>query len=219
MKRMIFIGIFAALILGTVFAQGNSSQGRTQPEKVSLSGTLGISRGIITLESGGIVYFTRGLDRFVGFIDGLKAGASASLEGYATSRDKEAKEKFLRVTKLSIGGKDYDIAPSLAEGGQVQFSYWRRGDEGLRHMSPRQGPQTMGRQGCAGNRGFDRPGVGPGSNRGPGPDRSPGPRGQGSGNGRGGQRPGNDQGGQEPENRPRGQEPGNTRRPVPQNPR
>jgi hypothetical protein len=39
--------------------------------------------GMIAVQSGGKTYYVGGLNRLIGFIDGLKEGASVKLEGYA----------------------------------------------------------------------------------------------------------------------------------------
>jgi hypothetical protein len=64
--------------------------------------------------NGDTTYYTGGLDRFTGFIDGLKEGAPVSLEGAAYQLPNDEKAKFLRVNKLSLNGKDYDLSPAAA---------------------------------------------------------------------------------------------------------
>lgn len=114
--------VFAALIAaGLGFAQtGNPPDAGpkagaqfTPPEKSTISGNLGISRGMLSLESGGILYYVRGLDRFIGFIDGLKEGAALSLEGYAFDSPRLPGAKIFRVTELRLNGKNYDLAPPV----------------------------------------------------------------------------------------------------------
>jgi len=118
MKRIV---LFALLVLG--FATLVSAQRRDnrfwnlpQPsvpqvtsEKVTVSGELTIVQGSLAVKSGNITYLTMGLQRFVGFIDGLKDGARVSLEGNAITRTSDAATKYLMVTKLTIAGKDYDV--------------------------------------------------------------------------------------------------------------
>jgi hypothetical protein len=113
MKRIV-LSICAALIAaGLGFAQtGNPPDARpTPPEKTTISGNLGISGGMLSLESGGVLYYVRGLDRFIGFIDGLKEGAALSLEGYAVDSPRFGEAKIFRVTELRLNGKTYDLAP------------------------------------------------------------------------------------------------------------
>jgi hypothetical protein len=83
-------------------------------EQVTVSGELSVVHGMIALVSGDTVYYAGGLNRFTGFIEGLKEGARVSLEGSAYQLPNDAKAKFLRVSKLTLNGKDYDLSP-LAE--------------------------------------------------------------------------------------------------------
>ena len=84
---------------------------RPAPESAVVSGNLTLVRGMIALNSGGVTYVAGGLNRFIGFIDGLKEGASVTLEGSAFSVPREDSVKFLHVQKMTLNGKDYDIAP------------------------------------------------------------------------------------------------------------
>jgi hypothetical protein len=89
---------------------------RTQPiatEKVTVTGNLTIAQGMLAVKSSDITYLASGLQRFVGFIDSLKDGARVTLEGYAMATPNDAKTKFLRTTKLTINGKDYELAPTV----------------------------------------------------------------------------------------------------------
>jgi hypothetical protein len=97
---------------------------RTQlaAERLTVTGTLGLSRGAIVLETGDQIWYVPGLQRHVGFIDGLKDGAAATLEGWGvkTSRPDEdgGTTGFFRVVKLTLNGKDYDVGSTgpLAQG-------------------------------------------------------------------------------------------------------
>jgi len=99
--------------------QRNQRQGefrnfpRLQAESASVSGSLTVSQGMIAVENEGITYLTFGLNRFVGFIDGLKEGAQVTLEGTATVNPKNDKVKVLRVRKMTLNGKDYDFSNSF----------------------------------------------------------------------------------------------------------
>ena len=111
--------LFAAFMLEAAFlsfAQGQNNWGwRGQPpaapETVSVSGTLMLSNGRIALQNNDIVYYLGGLNRFIGFIDGLKEGAKVNVDGFAWTDPNDAKSKFVRVTKLNLNGKDYEISP------------------------------------------------------------------------------------------------------------
>jgi hypothetical protein len=78
-------------------------------EKVTVTGFLTIDKGSIALRQGDEVYVTPGLHRFVGFIDSMRDGAQAIVEGFAVESRTDPKTKYLRVTRLNVGGKDYDL--------------------------------------------------------------------------------------------------------------
>jgi hypothetical protein len=65
---------------------------------------------MIAVKSNDITYLVRGLNRYIGFIDGLKEGAAVTLEGFARPNPQNDKVKFMSVQKLTLNGKDYDIA-------------------------------------------------------------------------------------------------------------
>jgi len=123
------------------------------PETVSVSGVLGAAKGLIALTAeDGKVYYVPGLSRLAGFVDGLKEGAQASVEGYAAALPGDG--FLLRVTRLTLNGKDYDMS-SLGMGGE-------RGGPGSAPPPP-PGQGNGPRQG----RGPGQPGQGP---RGRGPE-------------------------------------------------
>jgi len=132
MKRIIlfFTLVFCAAAL--VVAQGNNCCGpdrfsrgphpyawgqnsprnqtpRPSPENVSVSGNLTIAQGMIAVVSGDTTWLVRGLNRYVGFIDGLKEGAQVTLEGYAISSPRNDKIKLLQAQKMTLNGKDYEL--------------------------------------------------------------------------------------------------------------
>jgi hypothetical protein len=163
MKRIILCVLFAAALSGILFAQDSDRPGAFRrnrlPEKITLSGSLGLSRGRIVLESGGATYYIAGLGRLIGFVEGLKEGASVSLEGWAFPLPRSETEQIFRAAKLSLNGKDYEL------GGQEWSTFPRRGfgrDNGFEpgcrqprfdqagppeYRNPRQsGPQGRGRR-------------------------------------------------------------------------
>lgn len=121
MKRIFMFAFALVIAAGFSFAQtGNRPDPGPRdgvrlnpPEKSTISGNLGISRGMISLESGGVLYFVWGLNRFIGFIDGLTEGAEVSLEGYAFDSPRLGDAKVFRVTELRLNGKNYDVAPPV----------------------------------------------------------------------------------------------------------
>jgi len=83
---------------------------RPTPESASISGNLTIAQGMIAVVSGETTWLVRGLNRYIGFIDGLKEGATVTLEGYAMPASRDKNIKSLRVQKMTLNGKDYDLA-------------------------------------------------------------------------------------------------------------
>jgi hypothetical protein len=164
MKKIVLCVFFAAVLGGVLLAQDSGGPGSFQlnrmPERITLSGSLGLSRGRIALESGGTTYFIAGIDRLIGFVDGLKEGASVSLEGWAFPLPRSEKEQIFRAAKLSFNGKDYELD------GQERLAFSRRGfgfgrgngfdqGPGFEPPSPRsprqsgpQGKNHRGRRGC-----------------------------------------------------------------------
>jgi hypothetical protein len=180
MKKHIFFlaASFAAI---SVWAQPPGTgwgENFRQREPVSVSGTLVLANGFIALQSGDTLYYTGGLERLVGFVDGLKENASVRLEGYDFNRVNILRSQgttqtetthFLRVTKLEIDGRSYEIS-RVADGG---FSgQGPRNFRDGRGFGPRHGcGPDFGRPGfgSSGRRGADCPGFGRQSPDGPGP--------------------------------------------------
>jgi hypothetical protein len=168
MKKIVLMCLLAALIAGSVFAQFN-----TQPNApanppaatptTTIKGTLGLSNGRIAVVSGNITYYVRGLERFVGFIDGLKEGAQVTLEGYAApARVEGQKERLFHPVKLTLNGKTYEVG-SADFGNMTRGNMWQ--NRNGRGAGPQGGPCCGYGRGWQGGPGKDR-----GGNRG-GPRR------------------------------------------------
>jgi hypothetical protein len=116
MKRFLMSTLLAFGIAGLAAAQNWGGRGfwgigqMPVAESVTVSGSLTIVQGAPAVKSGDITYLLPGLMRYAGFIDSLKDGAQVKLEGAAITSPQDAKTKILRVSKLGIGGKDYDLA-------------------------------------------------------------------------------------------------------------
>ncbi|MDR1858918.1 MAG: hypothetical protein LBQ69_05560 [Treponema sp.] len=132
MKRTLLFLTMVFCTITMIFAQGNDRQGNGQGprrfngqppnysqgrnhvprnvETASVSGNLTIARGMIAVNSSDVTYIARGLQRFVGFIDGLKEGAAVTLEGNVFPVPRNETVKFLQVQKMTLNGKDYDLA-------------------------------------------------------------------------------------------------------------
>jgi hypothetical protein len=103
MKKIVLVCLFTAIIGGSIFAQSNTPT-------TNIKGTLGLSNGRISVVNGNITYYVRGLERFVGFIDGLKEGAQVSLDGYASIPVVEGqKNRLFYPVTLTLNGKAYEV--------------------------------------------------------------------------------------------------------------
>ena len=128
MKRILICIMMAFCSIAMVAAHGNARGGRSYggpprqkpgysrsiprpaAESVSISGNLTIVQGMIAVQSDGTTYFVRGLNRFVGFVDGLREGAEVTLEGSAFFVQRGDSARFLQVDKMTLGGREYDLA-------------------------------------------------------------------------------------------------------------
>ena len=102
MKKIGFLALIAVFTIGTVFAQNQENRKRVSPELITVEGTLQLQNGMIAVLAGETVYYVPRLQRYIGFIEGLKEGNSVSIEGYAY-------RNFLGPTKVTINGKSYDF--------------------------------------------------------------------------------------------------------------
>jgi len=103
MKKIVLLCLFTAIIGGSIFAQSNTPT-------TTIRGALGLTNGKVSVVSGNITYYVRGLERFVGFIDGLKEGAQVSLDGFAAAPTIEGQtDRLFRAVKLTLNGKSYEV--------------------------------------------------------------------------------------------------------------
>ncbi|MDR2073301.1 MAG: hypothetical protein LBP60_07705 [Spirochaetaceae bacterium] len=115
MKKFVLF-LVLALPLSGLFAQNNRNDQRefrdlpqAGAETVTVTGNLVLSEGRIALKSGDELYYVGGLQRLIGFVEGLKEGAQVSLEGYVFKEPGEEKTGFLALTKLTIGDRVYEL--------------------------------------------------------------------------------------------------------------
>ncbi|MDR2143723.1 MAG: hypothetical protein LBP29_05090 [Treponema sp.] len=144
-------------------AAGTEQRENTRRQPLSISGTLVPAGGFIALKSGDTLYYTIGLERLAGFIDGVKENAQVNLEGYEfggikarRTRIETETRRFFRVTKLEIGGRSYET-------GRGDFSGSRNFRAGPGFRPTRDCGPNFGRKpgfDRSGRRGFDRPGSG-----------------------------------------------------------
>jgi hypothetical protein len=104
MKKMSLVLTVGILTIGTISAQTWGSQWGTA-QSVTVEGTLQLQNGQIAVSTGNAVYFVPVLNRYIGFIDGLKEGARVSILGYASGN-------VLQATQATINGKSYDFQAS-----------------------------------------------------------------------------------------------------------
>ncbi|MDR1248824.1 MAG: hypothetical protein LBK63_05920 [Treponema sp.] len=86
---------------------GYGSRRDAAGETVAVSGNLELVDGQIAVVADGVTYIAGGLRWLTGFIEGIKEGAAVSLEGWARTTPFNANTRFLRISKLTVGGKDY----------------------------------------------------------------------------------------------------------------
>ena len=72
-----------------------------------------VANGMPALKSGDDTYLIGGVSRLIGFVDGLKEGAQVTIEGTVMTIPGRNSLKYLRGSKLTLGGKSYDL-PSLS---------------------------------------------------------------------------------------------------------
>jgi hypothetical protein len=162
MKRTMFFSLLAFGLATLVSAQAWNRQGmgsspRVPAEKVTVTGSLTIAQGMIAVKSDNITYLLPGLNRYVGFIDSLKDGASVKAEGSAMGRSPEAQTKVLMISKLTIGGKEYDLAqPSFGGGSWQGNSGPYMGQHGMMRQNGKNSSPNYGQHGRSGNQGRRR---------------------------------------------------------------
>jgi hypothetical protein len=148
MKRTIVFSILALCAITLVSAHGNNrrrpdfpegphpswERGRDNyrnsapaPEEITISGNLTIAQGMIALIDKDTTYLIMGLNRHVGFIDGLKEGSAVTLQGYARPDPRDKNVKIMHVQKMSLNGKEYELAWPYWNGNQNR-QYDRRHD-------------------------------------------------------------------------------------------
>ena len=127
MKRKLLLIFLAFGLTALVSAQGGRpgpmAPRLPAPEAVTVSGNLIVAYGTPAVKSGDVTYIIGGINRLLGFVDGLKEGAQVTLEGMAISSPRENTVKVLRATKLTLGGKTYDLArPNPPSGSSRRFN-------------------------------------------------------------------------------------------------
>ena len=86
---------------------------RQTPESLTINGILSLINGRIALQNGQTTYYVHGLERLLGFVDGLKEGAAVTLEGFAfdvppAPEEQDTTYRSFFVEKLTLNGKEYE---------------------------------------------------------------------------------------------------------------
>jgi hypothetical protein len=139
MKKQIVACLAALAIAGTAVAQAGPAQqapAAAAQQLVKLSGKLEVINGMIGLKADGTSYLLPHLGQLVGFVKELQEGASVKVEGYAYPVPSQAGYSMLALTKLTIGGKDYDFGKADGFGpfGGRGMGYGAGGGRGGRGM-------------------------------------------------------------------------------------
>jgi len=140
MKRIVGILMIGLLTAGALSAQafgpgpvGPGAAVATQNLQITkIEGKLALVNGMIAVQSGGKTYYIRGINQLVGFIDGLKEGASVKLEGYAVQFPAAPEYYHFMVTKLTVGNKDYDLSNRPLARGMMGSGFGMQGKRGGR---------------------------------------------------------------------------------------
>jgi len=81
--------------------QPGNSRAR-EAKSVSVEGVLKLEKGFVAVETADTVYYVPMLNRYIGFITGLREGEKVSVEGYGF-------RNMIRPVKVTIAGKSYDF--------------------------------------------------------------------------------------------------------------
>ena len=138
MKKTVLVFAIAVIAVGMATAQpfvgrgngfaGQAQQTVTAPAATTVTGTLDLVNGRIAIKNGSKTYYVMSLNRLVGFVDGLKEGATVTVEGYAHDVY-GAKDTFgLSVNKLTIGTRVIDLGTTTPGAGNNSM----RGGAGMR---------------------------------------------------------------------------------------
>jgi len=81
----------------------------------TISGTIQMVNGRISVVSGNTTYYARGLERFIGSIDGFRVGAQVSMQGQVIDSPAAGQnEVFFNPVILTLNGQNYEIGSPAA---------------------------------------------------------------------------------------------------------
>jgi hypothetical protein len=111
MKKALLLVLAGIFLAGFVSAQQRRGHNwgpnpGTPAQTITVTGTLQLQNGSIAVANGDTVYYIPVLERYIGFIDGLKEGAPVNVEGYVFHNRAYA---YLRPSKVTLDGKSYDF--------------------------------------------------------------------------------------------------------------
>jgi hypothetical protein len=131
MKRIIVVLIAALAFAGVAAAQSAPPPpAPSQAQTVKVSGKLELIDGAIGFKAGGKTYFVPRLRELIGFVKDLQEGALVTVEGYERPFPHDSTVSLLMVTKLSFGGKDYDLSHKAGPGTRWGMGRGKRGGMG-----------------------------------------------------------------------------------------
>ncbi len=135
MKRT-FLILAALLVVAGIAAAQPVAPPPNVPALSKLEGRLALVNGFVGIQTKDKTYYVHIPGRLYGFIDGLKEGALVKLEGYEKALPQAPEYAHFLVTKLMIGGKEYDLSASF-HGGMMD-------GRGYGQMGGRRGGRTGG---------------------------------------------------------------------------
>ncbi|GHU61491.1 hypothetical protein FACS189445_3540 [Spirochaetia bacterium] len=118
MKKFMVLLVIALFVAGMVSAQQWGNRGFSQ--SIIVDGTLQLQNGTITVVKGNTIYYVPTLERYIGFIEGLKEGTQVNLEGYIIGNS-----NYVQPSKITINGKSYDFTANVPQGNP--YNGYRRG--------------------------------------------------------------------------------------------
>lgn len=124
-KRIAVLIVTGLVIVGSLSAQGMPNPPAPQAqtvEKSTINGKLALVNGMIAVQSGSKTYYVRGFNHLIGFIDGLKEGATVTLEGYGYPIPNAPEYQYFMSTKLTFNGKSYDLYTGQGPGGMMHHN-------------------------------------------------------------------------------------------------